>query len=194
MLHAALLSACQLEGDGARAAEISRRMQRRGLVTEIMPHATAVCDATGELREHGNGREPPPGASAATARRTLKLAAAAEKLWARVEARSAYTTQYHALPFDFVQRSTRAQQASSLRLHAEKKMLADLLISGADELSLTINIKVCADCHAFLKSASLLLNRTIRVREPGLVHTFTAGACSCADEWRWEERARRAKT
>ena len=79
---------------------------------------------------------------------------------------------------------TQAQRQSSLRQHAEKKALADLPLRGSPELTLQINLKVCADCHAFLKGASHVLSRTIRVQEPGLMHTFCAGACSCNDEWR----------
>jgi len=40
----------------------------------------------------------------------------------------------------------------------------------------TPNTKVCADCHEFLKGASLLLGQTIRVQAPRL---YTYYGCSC---------------
>ena len=89
-------------------------------------------------------------------------------------------------------------QESSLRHHAEKKALAALLerdganAAADQDLALAVNIKVCADCHEFFKGAALLLGRTIRVQEPGLLHVFAGGGCSCLDEWRWEERVRQA--
>eukprot|EP00966_Prymnesium_polylepis_P018666 429816-Prymnesium_polylepis.1 len=57
-----------------------------------------------------------------------------------------------------------------------------------EELSLSINFKMCADCHAFFKEAAWLLDRPITVREPKLTHTFDRGQCSCGDCWRWESR------
>ena len=57
---------------------------------------------------------------------------------------------------------------------------------------MTVNIKVCADCHLFMKCASAMLGRRISVREPKLLHVFERGDCSCADQWRWEERCRSA--
>ena len=45
-------------------------------------------------------------------------------------------------------------------------------------LALTINIKVCADCHEFLKGASLLLGRPIRVQAPARHHTCCTWLCS----------------
>jgi hypothetical protein len=54
---------------------------------------------------------------------------------------------------------------------------------------------VCADCHLFLKSAAALLGRQIRVHEPSLLHEFdaTTAACSCNDEWKWQERQRESR-
>ena len=53
---------------------------------------------------------------------------------------------------------------------------------------------MCVDCHEFMKGASAMLERVVTVRELRVLHTFEAGACSCGDEWRWEERLRRRTT
>ncbi|KAJ1633728.1 hypothetical protein T492DRAFT_979508 [Pavlovales sp. CCMP2436] len=187
VLHAALLAACQGAGDDAGARALQARMQARGLSNQLEPLAAVTLSApsagatAGARLEYSNGGEP-----AALAAATLALCAA-------VSAKSPYRTadNARALPFDFVERASGAQLASSLRLHAEKKALASLLERGETELAVRINLKVCADCHAFFKGASLALGRQIRVREPKLLHTFERGECSCADGWRWEEAARR---
>ena len=93
----------------------------------------------------------------------------------------------------FLRNSSTSQQVNSLRHHAEKKALAELLArgeEGAGELALDvrINFKCCADCHELYKAASLLHGRRILLREPTLVHIFQDGRCSCADRWRWEAR------
>ena len=59
-----------------------------------------------------------------------------------------------------------------------------------DALTITTNFKLCADCHAFIKHASALLARRVRVQERKLLHVFERGRCSCNDEWRWETRLR----
>ena len=92
----------------------------------------------------------------------------------------------------FLRNSSTSQQVNSLRHHAEKKALAELLARGEREgeiaLDVRINFKCCTDCHELYKAASLLHGRRILLREPTLVHTFQDGRCSCADRWRWEAR------
>ena len=78
-------------------------------------------------------------------------------------------------------------------------MLADLLTrqeqqsKGAEprhseQIELSVNFKMCADCHAFFKGASALIGRQVIVREPTLAHIFDGGDCACGDRWRWETR------
>ena len=146
--------------------------------------AGAPADAWACETAFGNGREP------------ARLAAATAALRDAVAAGSAYRTAANAraLPFDFVARASGAAVASSLAHHAEKKALAALVARGrGEELCVGINLKMCADCHAFFKGASRVLGRQIRVQEPKMLHVFERGECSCADGWRWEERARAAR-
>ena len=85
----------------------------------------------------------------------------------------------------------------SLQGHAEKLVLADLLaqeekqskdtglsVSNIEEIELSVNFKMCADCHAFFKGASALIGRQVIVREPSLTHTFDRGECACGDRLR----------
>merc|ERR1712224_28653 len=101
---------------------------------------------------------------------------------------AAYIPQLQALPWAFAQHSTRQQQEDSLKLHAEKKALAALLVFGEIEVTVAIGFNACMDCHEFFKKSSLLLGHRILLRQPKMAHTFTDGCCSCCDRWRWEAR------
>merc|ERR1711988_1937601 len=96
--------------------------------------------------------------------------------------------QLQTLPFAFTQNSTRKQQEDSLKLHAEKKVLAVLLACGEAELHVAVNFNACMDCHEYFKKSSLLLRSRIQLRQPKMVHIFIHGSCSCSDRWRWEAR------
>lgn len=95
---------------------------------------------------------------------------------------TAYHPRCEALPFEFVQRASEADQVKSLKYHAEKKVLASLLQRTAAEMAMRVNFKVCADCHSFLTHASRLLGRPIHVLEPSRQHVFHEGRCSCGAE------------
>ncbi|PRQ22476.1 putative DYW domain-containing protein [Rosa chinensis] len=45
------------------------------------------------------------------------------------------------------------------------------------------NIRVCVDCHNFMKLASNLLQKDIVVRDSNRFHHFKDGICSCNDYW-----------
>eukprot|EP00747_Dinoflagellata_sp_TGD_P122577 gnl/TRDRNA2_/TRDRNA2_173653_c10_seq7.p1 gnl/TRDRNA2_/TRDRNA2_173653_c10~~gnl/TRDRNA2_/TRDRNA2_173653_c10_seq7.p1 ORF type:complete len:253 (-),score=37.71 gnl/TRDRNA2_/TRDRNA2_173653_c10_seq7:94-852(-) len=167
-----LLEACCVSGDSDGASRVHAAVGRLGLIA-LVPVATASV--------HGSKRRYENGASG-------EGVTEARNLWLKVRQRTAYTAQTQALPWDFVRNSTLEQQQESLQLHAEKKALAFLLTNGESELDVSIEFNACADCHEFFKSTSLLFGRTIRLRQPRMVHTFLDGCCSCKDQWRWESR------
>ena len=76
---------------------------------------------------------------------------------------------------------------ASLQRHAELRALASLLACGAAAFELTINFQMCVNCHEFIKHATAMLGRAVAVVEPIRRHAFARGACSCRDQWRWEE-------
>eukprot|EP00964_Phaeocystis_antarctica_P100862 scaffold66406_cov66-Phaeocystis_antarctica.AAC.7 len=174
-IYHSLLKACVTAGDAAQAARVQDAIDARPMLSALAPLASATLP-TGQLVTYQNGGLP------------AEPAAAARKLCVRAARRSKYTPQLHALPVAFLRNSTTSQQVNSLRHHAEKKALADLLARGEQRLDIRINFKCCADCHELFKGASLLQGRPILLREPTLVHTFQDGRCSCADRWRWEAR------
>merc|ERR1712217_1007016 len=96
-----------------------------------------------------------------------------------------YKPIFEALPLPFQKQSTSAK-AHSLRWHAEKKALADILDEEQKatkgtrpvELSFHVNFKMCADCQSFFKHASEALRpRTITVlRGQSGSHIFRDGS------------------
>ena len=175
LLHRTLLDASLAAGNMSLADAVQARMHKHQL-TGLAPEATAMID--GSLTSFVNGDI------------RSSLAVQAYALCDRVQQQTSYRPQRRALPPDFRRHTTHAQQDAWLRLHAEKKALAELVARGADRLETSINFKMCADCHALFKGASELLGRRIVLHEPKLTHVFNGGRCSCGDSWRHEEARR----
>ncbi|KAF5736877.1 pentatricopeptide repeat-containing protein [Tripterygium wilfordii] len=69
--------------------------------------------------------------------------------------------------------------------HSEKLALSYGLISGEKGSSIRIvkNLRVCEDCHTFLKLVSKVYESEIIVRDRTRFHHYKDGACSCKDFW-----------
>ncbi|XP_008778188.2 pentatricopeptide repeat-containing protein At3g62890-like [Phoenix dactylifera] len=69
--------------------------------------------------------------------------------------------------------------------HSEKLALAYGLISTDKGTTIRIfkNLRVCDDCHQFLKLASKHYDRQVIVRDCNRFHHFVGGSCSCSDYW-----------
>ena len=144
-----LIQACLLVGDFSSASRAQATLDRLGLIA-LAPVATAVVQ--GSLQEYQNGNV---GEGVVDAR----------QLWSELRQQKSYKPQLQALPWRFLQNSTREQQEESLKLHAEKKALAMLLSNnGEDELSISINFNACTDCYEFFKISSQMLGRRIQLR------------------------------
>ena len=74
-------------------------------------------------------------------------------------------------------------------LAREEKQSKDTVLNHSEQIEVSVNFKICADCHAFFKGASALIGREVIVREPSLTHVFDGGDCTCGDRWRWEKRS-----
>lgn len=72
-----------------------------------------------------------------------------------------------------------------LGVHSEKLAIAYGIISLSSGKPIRImkNLRVCSDCHDFIKYTSLLLDREIIVRDRHRFHHFMKGCCSCGDYW-----------
>ncbi|KAL6977688.1 hypothetical protein U1Q18_026478 [Sarracenia purpurea var. burkii] len=81
------------------------------------------------------------------------------------------------------------QKEEQLYYHSEKLALVfSLMYAGSLHCSEGIiqiikNIRICVDCHNFMKVASNLVQREIVVRDSNRFHHFKEGVCSCNDYW-----------
>lgn len=78
-----------------------------------------------------------------------------------------------------------AEKLSSICYHSEKLALAYSLLKLPSGVPIRIlkNIRVCADCHLFMKYTSKILSRYIILRDATRYHHFIGGECSCKDYW-----------
>ncbi|XP_020518852.1 pentatricopeptide repeat-containing protein At4g16835, mitochondrial-like [Amborella trichopoda] len=77
------------------------------------------------------------------------------------------------------------EKLESICYHSEKLALAFGLISKPHGIPIRImkNIRVCGDCHLFIKLVSRVSNRSIILRDSNRFHHFSNGECSCRDAW-----------
>ncbi|KAF3649025.1 putative pentatricopeptide repeat-containing protein [Capsicum annuum] len=75
-----------------------------------------------------------------------------------------------------------------LRFHSEKLAIGLALLSGGDEFEgkpiyVFKNLRVCGDCHEYIKGLSKILTKTFLVRDANRFHKFENGTCSCKGYW-----------
>lgn len=67
--------------------------------------------------------------------------------------------------------------------HSEKLALCYGLLKNELSIRIVKNLRVCSDCHNFMKLASKAYRREIIVRDRKRFHRFKDGVCSCKDYW-----------
>lgn len=72
-----------------------------------------------------------------------------------------------------------------LYVHSEKLAIAFGLVATpeGDPIMMSKNLRVCGDCHTFIKMVSSVTRRAITVRDANRFHHFSEGACSCGEYW-----------
>ncbi|VFQ88970.1 unnamed protein product [Cuscuta campestris] len=81
------------------------------------------------------------------------------------------------------------QKEEQLYYHSEKLALMFVLMNSNDPhcksgvIRIMKNIRICLDCHNFMKITSGLIQKRIVVRDSNRFHHFTSGMCSCNDYW-----------
>uniref|UniRef100_A0A0D9XX24 DYW domain-containing protein n=1 Tax=Leersia perrieri TaxID=77586 RepID=A0A0D9XX24_9ORYZ len=72
-----------------------------------------------------------------------------------------------------------------LKHHSEKLAFAFGLIILPPNIPITIykNLRICGDCHSFMKIVSCITVRQVIVRDINRFHHFKDGSCSCGDFW-----------
>lgn len=79
-----------------------------------------------------------------------------------------------------------AEKLKSISFHSEKLALAFGLIkkpAGRTPIRIIKNLRVCGDCHNFMKFVSRIIDRPITLRDSNRYHHFVGGQCSCKDYW-----------
>ncbi|GLT34402.1 hypothetical protein SLA2020_089200 [Shorea laevis] len=87
---------------------------------------------------------------------------------------------------DFVLQDVEEQDKEQmLGEHSEKLAVALGLLNTPPGTPLQVikNLRICRDCHAFMKFISRIEGREIFVRDTNRFHHFKGGACSCGDFW-----------
>lgn len=77
------------------------------------------------------------------------------------------------------------QKETVLSQHSERLAIAFGLTATPPKIPIQIvkNLRVCGDCHNFIKLVSLIEQRYIVVRDSNRFHHFKDGLCSCGDYW-----------
>ncbi|KAK7390838.1 hypothetical protein VNO78_18962 [Psophocarpus tetragonolobus] len=72
-----------------------------------------------------------------------------------------------------------------LRHHSEKLAITFGLICLPSNIPIRIikNLRICGDCHTFMKLLSKFTSREIIVRDTNRFHHFKDGLCSCGEFW-----------
>ncbi|KAF8400093.1 hypothetical protein HHK36_015968 [Tetracentron sinense] len=77
------------------------------------------------------------------------------------------------------------EKEQSLNYHSEKLAVAFAILSFDDRRNIRIvkNLRICRDCHCFMKHVSEVFDKEIIVRDRNRFHHFSKGSCSCRDYW-----------
>ncbi|XP_045825821.1 pentatricopeptide repeat-containing protein At5g48910-like [Trifolium pratense] len=69
--------------------------------------------------------------------------------------------------------------------HSEKLAVAFVLLYHRDSKTIRVikNLRICFDCHDFMKHVSGIFDRDIIIRDRNRFHHFSKGSCSCRDFW-----------
>ncbi|KAL4033428.1 hypothetical protein IC575_006515 [Cucumis melo] len=72
-----------------------------------------------------------------------------------------------------------------LRHHSEKLafIMGLLFLPPSAPIRIMKNLRICGDCHSFMKLASKFVCRDVIVRDTNRFHHFKNGCCSCGDFW-----------
>ncbi|XP_057791857.1 pentatricopeptide repeat-containing protein At2g03880, mitochondrial-like isoform X2 [Salvia miltiorrhiza] len=78
------------------------------------------------------------------------------------------------------------ERVDNLLHHSERLALGFALINrsnAAGKIRIFKNLRICGDCHEFMKFVSGTMDREIIVRDRNRFHHFHHGVCSCKDYW-----------
>ncbi|MQM14598.1 hypothetical protein Taro_047532 [Colocasia esculenta] len=167
--HMLLSSAYAAAGDFEGAARARKAMKDRGLKKETglswvewdnQVHTFVSGDHHHALRD--------------------KMYAKLEELSEEAE-RAGYVADTSFVPRDL----DGEEKKRSIASHSERLAIAFALISLPPGRPIRImkNLRICGDCHTWIKFVSRCTGRTVIVRDNNRFHRFDGGTCSCGDYW-----------
>lgn len=77
------------------------------------------------------------------------------------------------------------EKEENLSFHSEKIAVAYGILKSSPGMEILVlkNLRICDDCHTWVKLVSKILRRVILVRDRIRFHRFEDGLCSCGDFW-----------
>lgn len=74
---------------------------------------------------------------------------------------------------------------SGMGVHSERLAIAFAILNTEVGVEILVikNLRVCGDCHLFIKLVSKIVDRRFVVRDATRFHHFENGVCSCNDYW-----------
>ncbi|PIA26102.1 hypothetical protein AQUCO_04300005v1 [Aquilegia coerulea] len=77
------------------------------------------------------------------------------------------------------------EKEKNLSYHSEKLAVAFSLLVDNDKSTIRVmkNLRICTDCHQFMKYVSKVFHKEIIIRDRSRFHHFIQGSCSCRDYW-----------
>ena len=77
------------------------------------------------------------------------------------------------------------QKQNELLYHSEKLAVVFGILStpNGSPIQVIKNLRICSDCHTFMKFMSNVTLRKIIIRDGNRFHHFRDGSCSCGDYW-----------
>lgn len=77
------------------------------------------------------------------------------------------------------------QKQNELLYHSEKIAVVFGILNTPNESPVEImkNLRICGDCHTFMKFLSKATHRKIVIRDGNRFHHISEGFCSCGDYW-----------
>ncbi|CAG7906052.1 unnamed protein product [Brassica rapa] len=87
--------------------------------------------------------------------------------------------------FSLLNEAQQEAKDPAIFIHSEKLAISYGLLSLPSTMPVNVmkNLRVCSDCHDWIKFVSKVSNREIIVRDAYRFHHFEGGACSCKDYW-----------
>ncbi|KAL3642009.1 hypothetical protein CASFOL_012824 [Castilleja foliolosa] len=149
--------------------EIRRHMKRKGISKE---RGCSMIEMGGEIHEFLSADK--------SHKRTDEIYAKLDEVVDELE-KAGYSPNTSVVLVDLDEEGKR----EAVLRHSEKLALCFRLISDEKQSCVRIikNLRICEDCHDFMKLASKVFDREIVIRDRTRFHHCKDGVCSCKDYW-----------